>query len=102
MNGSGIGMCGLWRLPGGMAVLFLLAAVPARAEVAIAGKAGSLGLGLELTAGLSPRILQRAVGLVDQRRRRDDRRARVPVDDRRPAERITRDRRDAPPARDLR
>lgn len=33
-----------------------LRTAPGRAEVAIAGKAGSLGLGLELTAGLSPQV----------------------------------------------
>ena len=73
MNGSGIGMRGLWRLLGGMAVLFLLAAAPGRAEVAIAGKAGSLGLGLELTAGLSPqwnaRLGANGFNYTDNRRR---------------------------------
>jgi len=38
----------------GAALWMTLLAVPGRAEVAIAGKAGSLGLGLELTARLSP------------------------------------------------
>jgi hypothetical protein len=45
----------LRRIMGG-AVLLLLAATPGRAEVAVAAKAGSLGLGLELTAGLSPQV----------------------------------------------
>jgi len=39
---------------GAMIVAGALGAIPGRAEVAIAGKAGSLGLGLEVTAGLSP------------------------------------------------
>ncbi|HMC50467.1 MAG TPA: hypothetical protein VKH20_07450, partial [Solirubrobacterales bacterium] len=38
------------------AALFFLAAAPGRAQVAIAGKAGSLGLGLELTLGISPQL----------------------------------------------
>jgi hypothetical protein len=38
------------------AALFLLASLPGRAQVAIAGKAGSLGLGLELTLGVSPQV----------------------------------------------
>jgi hypothetical protein len=43
-----------WMLAG--AALFFLAAAPGRAQVAIAGKAGSLGLGLELTLGISPQF----------------------------------------------
>src|SRR5262245_38304258 len=37
-------------------VLWVLSVPPARAEVAIAGKAGTLGAGLELTAGLAPQL----------------------------------------------
>src|ERR1700712_2574571 len=43
-----------WTLTG--AALFFLAASPGRAQVAVAGKAGSLGLGLELTLGISPQL----------------------------------------------
>jgi hypothetical protein len=46
------------RLHGASGVILILAAflsvAPVRAQVAIGGKVGSLGLGLELTAGLSP------------------------------------------------
>jgi hypothetical protein len=45
-----------WIPAGAGALLFLLAALPGRAQVAIAGKAGSLGLGLELTVGVSPQV----------------------------------------------
>jgi hypothetical protein len=45
-----------WISMAAAAVLFLLAASPGRAQVAIAGKAGSLGLGLELTVGVSPQV----------------------------------------------
>ena len=38
----------------GTVLMGILLAAPGRAEVAIAAKAGSLGLGAELTAGLSP------------------------------------------------
>jgi len=41
---------------GASTALFLLASLPGRAQVAIAGKAGSLGLGLELTVGVSPQV----------------------------------------------
>ena len=43
-------------LPGvtGVILMIFLGAVSAHAEVALGGKAGSLGLGLELTVGLSP------------------------------------------------
>ena len=55
----------------GAALLFL--AAPGRAEVAIAGKAGSLGLGLELTVGLSPqwnaRLGANGFNYTDDRRR---------------------------------
>jgi hypothetical protein len=55
----------------GAALLFL--APPGRAEVAIAGKAGSLGLGLELTVGLSPqwnaRVGANGFNYTDNRRR---------------------------------
>jgi hypothetical protein len=44
------------------AALFFLAAFPGRAQVAIAGKAGSLGLGLELTVGISPQVNARLGG----------------------------------------
>jgi hypothetical protein len=44
------------------AALFFLAAQPGRAQVAIAGKAGSLGLGLELTVGISPQVNARIGG----------------------------------------
>ena len=54
------------------AALLCLAA-PGRAEVAIAGKAGSLGLGLELTVGLSPqwnaRLGANGFNYTDDRRR---------------------------------
>jgi hypothetical protein len=40
--------------------LFVFAVVPTRAEVAIAGKAGTLGAGVELTIGLSPQLNARA------------------------------------------
>jgi len=43
-----------WTLAG--ATLFCLAAAPGQAQVAIAGKAGSLGLGLELTVKVSPQV----------------------------------------------
>lgn len=39
---------------GALVLTGALLAAPGRAEVAVAGKAGSLGLGLELTASLSP------------------------------------------------
>jgi hypothetical protein len=45
-----------WIPAGAGALLFLLTALPGRAQVAIAGKAGSLGLGLELTVGVSPQV----------------------------------------------
>jgi hypothetical protein len=41
-----------WAL--GAVLMGILLAAPGRAEVALGGKAGSLGLGLELTVGLSP------------------------------------------------
>jgi hypothetical protein len=43
-------------IPAAAAALLFLAATPGRAQVAVAGKAGSLGLGLELTVGLSPQL----------------------------------------------
>ena len=43
-----------WTLTG--AALFFLAAFPGQAQVAVAGKAGSLGLGLEVTLGISPQV----------------------------------------------
>jgi hypothetical protein len=38
------------------AALVFLAASPGQAQVAVAGKAGSLGLGLEVTLGISPQV----------------------------------------------
>jgi hypothetical protein len=43
-----------WTLTG--VALFFLAAFPGQAQVAVAGKAGSLGLGLEVTLGISPQV----------------------------------------------
>ncbi len=40
----------------GVILMSVLGTAPGRAEVAVAGKAGSLGLGLELTVGLSPQV----------------------------------------------
>jgi len=61
-----------WTLMAASAALLCLAA-PGRAEVAIAGKAGSLGLGLELTVGLSPqwnaRLGANGFNYTDDRRR---------------------------------
>lgn len=53
-----MGRSGIGRIGFGMAaaLLWILAAAPGRAEVAIAGKAGTLGAGVELTAGLSRQI----------------------------------------------
>jgi hypothetical protein len=45
-----------WIPIGAGAVLFLLTALPGRAQVAIAAKAGSLGLGLELTVKAAPQV----------------------------------------------
>ncbi len=51
MGRSGIGKSEL-----ALAALWILAAAPGHAAVAIAGKAGTLGAGVELTAGLSPQL----------------------------------------------
>lgn len=57
----------------GAALMAILWTSPGRAEVAIAAKAGSLGLGLELTAGLSPqwdvRVGANGFDYTDNRRR---------------------------------
>lgn len=58
---------------GALVLMGALLAMPGRAEVAIAGKAGSLGLGLELTAGLSRqwnfRVGANAFDYTDENRR---------------------------------
>jgi hypothetical protein len=51
MRRSGIGKNGL-----AVAALWVFTAAPGHPEVAIAGKAGTLGAGVELTAGLSPQL----------------------------------------------
>ena len=62
-------------LPGATGVILMtfLGAACARAEVALGGKAGSLGLGLELTVGLSPqwnaRIGANGFNYTDDRRK---------------------------------
>jgi hypothetical protein len=45
-----------WIPLGAGAALFLLTALPGQAQVAIAAKAGSLGLGLELTVKAAPQV----------------------------------------------
>jgi hypothetical protein len=44
------------RIAGLVALFFIFLATPGRAEVAVAAKAGTLGLGAELTVGLSPQV----------------------------------------------
>lgn len=56
MSGNGIGKRGIWRVLGWAAVLFILAAAPGLAEVALGVKGGTLGGGLELTLGISPQV----------------------------------------------
>jgi hypothetical protein len=51
IRNSGLGVTAVLVL-----VLWVLLVLPARAEVAIAGKAGTLGAGVELTAGLAPQL----------------------------------------------
>src|SRR4029077_16586336 len=51
-----------WLPAAAGAALSLLAAAPRRAQVAIAAKAGSLGLGLELTVKISPEVNARFGG----------------------------------------
>ena len=47
---------GIRRVPGWAAVLFILAAAPGEAQVALGAKASTLGGGVELTLGISPQI----------------------------------------------
>jgi hypothetical protein len=62
-------------LPGasGVILVVFLASAPAWGQVAVAGKAGSLGLGLEMTVGLSPqwntRLGANGFNYTDDRRR---------------------------------
>ena len=56
MGENGIAKGRLGAIPTAFAVLWIFAVVPGRAEVAIAGKAGTLGAGAELTVGLSRQL----------------------------------------------
>lgn len=48
--------CGSGAVAGWAAALFILSALPVRAEVALGVKGGTLGGGLELTLGISPQL----------------------------------------------
>lgn len=47
---------GIAKIAGCVALFFLFLGTPVRAEVALGAKAGTLGLGAELTVGLSPQV----------------------------------------------
>lgn len=56
MSGNDMGKCGIRRILGWAAVLFILSAAPGLAEVALGVKGGTLGGGLELTLGISRQV----------------------------------------------